>query len=63
MGPEAFATTSPLLTFREELTDVVRWGVVDLIAALPDDPVLMGELVEGTSGSVNSPIADDESTA
>ena len=52
VGAQAFATTSPLLTFREELTDVVRWGVIDLIAALPDDPVLMAELVEGTSGSV-----------
>jgi hypothetical protein len=52
VGPQAFATTSPLLTFREELADVVRWGVIDLIAALPDDPVLMAELVEGTSGSV-----------
>ncbi len=52
VGAEAFATTSPLLTFREELADVVRWGVVDLIAALPEDPVLMAELVAGTTGSV-----------
>lgn len=52
VGPEAFATTSPLLTFRAELKDVVQWGVIDLIAALPDDPVLMAELVEGSTGSV-----------
>jgi hypothetical protein len=52
VGQEAFATTSPLLTFREELAEVVRWGVVDLIAALPDDPVLVAELVEGRSGHV-----------
>ena len=52
VGTEAFATTSPGLTFREELQDVVRWGVVDLIAALPDDPVLVAELAQGTTGSV-----------
>lgn len=28
VGAEAFATTSPRLTFREELADVVRWGVI-----------------------------------
>lgn len=52
VGSEAFATTSPLLSFRDELTEIVRWGVVDLIAALPDDPPLAAELVRGTHGQV-----------
>ena len=52
VGDAAFATTSPLLTLRAELVDVVRWGVVDLIAALPEDPVLVAELVHGEPGSV-----------
>lgn len=52
VGEAAFATTSPLLTFREELVDVVRWGVVDLIAALPGDPVLVAELADGAPGVV-----------
>jgi len=52
VGAEAFETTSPLLTFREQLAEVVRWGVIDLIAALPDDPVLAAELVQGTAGEV-----------
>lgn len=40
VGEEAFATTRPLISFRRELEGVVRWGVVDLIAALRDDHVL-----------------------
>lgn len=44
VGKEAFATTTPLLTFRDELASVVRWGVIDLIAALPEDPVLVLDL-------------------
>lgn len=52
VGAEAFATTSPLLTFREELSGLARWGVVDLIAALPDDPVLYNELAQSRRGSV-----------
>jgi len=47
VGPEAFASITPLLTFRDELAQVVRWGVIDLIAALPEDPVLMGEVIQG----------------
>ncbi|MCP4592384.1 MAG: hypothetical protein GY842_16750 [bacterium] len=47
VGPEAFACTTPLLTFREELADVVQWGVIDLIAALPEDPVLADEVTQG----------------
>ncbi|MBX2800520.1 MAG: hypothetical protein KTR31_22770 [Myxococcales bacterium] len=52
VGPEAFATTSPLLTFRDELAQVVQWGVIDLIAALPDDPLLAAEVVQGTAGEI-----------
>ena len=52
VGPEAFATTSPLLTSREELAEVVQWGVIDLIAALPEDPVLAAEITQGTPGVV-----------
>jgi len=52
VGVEAFATTKPLLTFREELAGVVRWGVVDLIAALPEDPPLAAELEAGRPGTV-----------
>lgn len=32
----AFASTKPIPSFREELGEVVRWGVIDL----PDDPPL-----------------------
>lgn len=52
VGSEAFATTTPLLTFRPELADVVQWGVIDLIAALPEDPVLAREVVPGGSDFV-----------
>ncbi|MCB9760772.1 MAG: hypothetical protein H6739_13100 [Alphaproteobacteria bacterium] len=52
VGPEAFATTTPLLTFREELAEVVQWGVIDLIAALPSDPILANEVVPGEPGVV-----------
>ena len=31
VGAEAFASTEPLLTFRDELAQVVQWGVIDLI--------------------------------
>ena len=47
VGEEAFASTSPRLTLREELAEVVRWGRIDLIAALPEDPVLADEVVQG----------------
>jgi hypothetical protein len=47
VGPEAFASTTPLLTLREELADVVQWGVIDLIAALPEDPALANEVTQG----------------
>jgi hypothetical protein len=52
VGPAAFATTSPLLTFRHELAGVVQWGVIDLIAALPEDPTLAAELMLGSPGTV-----------
>ncbi|MEL6178199.1 MAG: hypothetical protein AAFS10_04560 [Myxococcota bacterium] len=52
VGTEAFATTSPLMTFREELADVVSWGIIDLLAALPDDPLLEAALQLPPPGAV-----------
>ncbi len=52
VGKEAFVSTSPLLTLREELADVVQWGVIDLIAALPEDPVLANEVTQGEADSI-----------
>lgn len=39
VGDEAFAKTEPLLVFREELADVARWGVVDLLSTTGDPPL------------------------
>jgi len=47
VGVEAFASTEPVLRYREELAEVVQWGVIDLIAALPEDPLLANEVTEG----------------
>ena len=52
VGEAAFATTKPLLTFRTELAGKVRWGVIDLLAALPDDPLLAAALQEPAEGEV-----------
>jgi hypothetical protein len=52
VGEAAFASTRPLLAFRDELADIVQWGVVDLLAALPDDPVLMDALQLPEPGEV-----------
>jgi len=52
VGAEAFAATSPFLVFRDELASVVKWGVIDLIAALPDDRPLATELGTGSPGRV-----------
>lgn len=47
VGEEAFASTAPILTLRPELAEVVQWGVIDLIAALADDPILVAEVAPG----------------
>jgi hypothetical protein len=52
VGQEAFASTAPLLMFRKELAEVVRVGVIDLIAALPEDPLLANEVVQGADDLV-----------
>jgi hypothetical protein len=52
VGAAAFASTEPLIVFRDELADIVRWGVIDLLAALPDDPVLMDALQLPVPGEV-----------
>lgn len=40
VGPEAFERTSPFLIYREELKDIARVGVIDLMAVPPDFPYL-----------------------
>lgn len=52
VGTSAFASTKPILAFREELGDIVRWGVIDLLAALPDDPALEHALRLPVAGDV-----------
>jgi hypothetical protein len=52
VGSAAFASIKPILSFREELSGVVRWGVIDLLAALPDDPPLEGALQMPAPGEV-----------
>ncbi len=44
VGGEAFASMSPRLVFREELTDLVRIGFIDLMSVPPDLTQLDGEL-------------------
>ncbi|HJN76281.1 MAG TPA: hypothetical protein QGF58_20295 [Myxococcota bacterium] len=45
VGPEAFATTSPFLVYREELAGEVTMGVVDLLAVPEAYPGLAAFLV------------------
>jgi len=53
VGAEAFASTVPILRYRDELAGVLQWGIIDLIAALPEeDPVLADELAQGEAGVV-----------
>jgi hypothetical protein len=52
VGVAAFASIKPILSFREELGDLVRWGVIDLLAALPDDPALEQALQDPSPGEV-----------
>ena len=41
VGTEAFASTVPLLVYRDELSEVVRIGVVDLLAVPTNRPDLV----------------------
>ena len=53
VGAEAFEQTSPLLVYRQELRDLARLGVIDLLALPPTYPFLEGLLVsEATAGEV-----------
>lgn len=52
VGAAAFASTKPILSFREELGGLVRWGVIDLLAALSDDPPLEQALQMPSPGEV-----------
>ena len=52
VGEAAFASIKPLIVFRDELADVVRWGVIDLLAALPEDPALVSALQLPERGEV-----------
>ncbi|NJL28197.1 MAG: hypothetical protein HC897_10040 [Thermoanaerobaculia bacterium] len=50
VGAQAFASTSPLLVYREELRDLVRLGIVDLLAVPPAYPALTGYLESMSTG-------------
>lgn len=53
VGAEAFERTSPLLVYRDELRDLARLGVIDLLAVPPAYPSLREHLVpEVTGGEV-----------
>lgn len=56
VGPEGFDSTTPLVVYRDELAAMARVGVIDLIAALPADPVLFGALGDGADGIPVVPI-------
>lgn len=51
VGDEAFLKTEPLLVFREELSDVVSWGVIDLLSTTADPP-LQAALSLPTEGEI-----------
>lgn len=51
VGDEAFMKTKPLLVVREELSDVVSWGVIDLLATT-NDPPLQEALVLPDEGQI-----------
>ena len=44
VGNEAFATTVPLLVYREELKELVRMGETDIMSVPPRYPALQDEL-------------------
>ena len=44
VGEEAFASTSPLLVYRDELKDLVRIGHTDIMSVPPSYPGLAAEL-------------------
>jgi hypothetical protein len=50
VGTEAFTSTSPLLVYREELRDLARLGVIDLLAVPPAYPALAAHLVPRNTG-------------
>ena len=52
VGEEAFVTVSPVLIYREELREIVRLGVIDLLAVPPLYPSLAECLVPVAPGRV-----------
>ncbi len=52
VGQEAFESTSPLLVYRAELSDLVRIGVVDLLSVPPEYPSLAEHLEAAEPGTV-----------
>jgi len=52
VGEEAFDTIQPILTYRNELAEVVRMGEVDLLAVPPDRQVLGAGLSIPGSGEI-----------
>ncbi len=52
VGVEAFERTSPFLLYREELKDIARVGVVDLMAVPPAYPYLSESLALPEGGAI-----------
>ncbi len=52
VGAEAFESTAPLLVYRDELRDLVEFGVIDLLAVPPDFPWLNETLMPAMAGEV-----------
>ena len=52
VGVEAFASTDPLLVFREELKNIARVGVVDLMEVPTNFPALMDHLSIPADGDI-----------
>ena len=52
VGDSAFSSTSPFVVYREELHDLVKMGVIDLLSVPPQRPVLARMLQNPTDGSL-----------
>ena len=56
VGTEAFETTEPILSYRDELTNIVRMGVIDLLSVPSKRPVLRASLLVPRAGEL--PVVD-----
>lgn len=52
VGTEAFERTFPILVYREELKDLVKMGVIDLLGVPPTYPTLADYLIVPEEGEV-----------